>query len=158
MLGSFAVGKTSLVQRYVNSIFSTKYLTTIGVKIDQKRISIDNQEVSLILWDIHGDDDFQKIPMSYLKGASGFFLVMDGTRIQSLEVMLEIKKLSDQSIGDDIPFLILVNKVDLEDEWAFTPEHEEIIKSINGDFIYTSAKTGQGVEDAFLHLTKVMLS
>jgi len=60
MLGAFAVGKTSLVQRFVNSIFSVKYQTTIGVKIDQKMISLGETEVNLLLWDIHGEDDFQK--------------------------------------------------------------------------------------------------
>lgn len=60
LLGSFAVGKTSLVQRYVKSIFSEKYQTTIGVKIDQKIVNIDNTELNLLLWDIYGEDDYQK--------------------------------------------------------------------------------------------------
>ena len=157
MLGSFAVGKTSLVQQYVNSIFSEKYLTTIGVKIDQKNIEFDQQEITLVLWDIHGDDDFQKIPMAYLKGSSGYLLVMDGTRPHTLDVMLQIKQLSDQAIGNDIPFLVLVNKADLSDEWSFTSEHEKQIIETGGTFILTSAKSGQGVEEAFYQLTKLMM-
>jgi len=66
MLGSFAVGKTSLVQRFVNSIFSEKYLTTIGVKIDQKIVNVNDKEVNLLLWDIHGEDDYQKMVLSQL--------------------------------------------------------------------------------------------
>ena len=59
MLGAFAVGKTSLVQRFVNSIFSEKYQTTIGVKIDQKLVQTGDTEVNLMLWDIHGEDNYQ---------------------------------------------------------------------------------------------------
>ena len=80
LLGSFAVGKTSLVKRYIYSIFSEKYHTTIGVKIDQKDIAVDSSDIRMIIWDIHGEDEFQKIHSSYLTGASGFMLVFDCTR------------------------------------------------------------------------------
>jgi small GTP-binding protein len=79
MLGSFSVGKTSLVARYVSSVFSDKYLTTVGVKIDKKTVAVDGADVTLLLWDIYGEDDFQKLRMSYLRGASGYLLVVDGT-------------------------------------------------------------------------------
>ena len=71
MLGAFAVGKTSLVKRFVDSMFSEKYQTTVGVKIDRKRIQLDEQEVNLVLWDIHGEDELQKVRLSYVRGTSG---------------------------------------------------------------------------------------
>ena len=80
LLGGFGVGKTSLVSRFVHSIFSDKYLTTVGVKIDKKRVDLGSQQVDLVIWDIYGEDDFQKVRMSYLRGASGYLLVADGTR------------------------------------------------------------------------------
>jgi len=89
MLGSFAVGKTSLVQQFVNSIFSEKYHTTIGVKIDQKNVLIDGNEVTLMLWDIHGEDEFQKVKPAYIMGSAGYFIIMDGTRRNSIETGLE---------------------------------------------------------------------
>ena len=61
MLGGFAVGKTSLVARYVTSMFSEKYLTTVGVKIDKKQVAVDGRDVTLMLWDIYGQDDFQDV-------------------------------------------------------------------------------------------------
>ena len=64
MLGSFSVGKTSLILRFVQSIFSDRYLTTVGVKIDKKVISVDGQDVTLMLWDLYGEDEYQKIRMS----------------------------------------------------------------------------------------------
>ena len=71
MLGSFAVGKTSLVARFVRSIYSEKYHTTVGVKIDKKQVQFDGKSMNLILWDLYGEDEFQKVHMSYLRGASG---------------------------------------------------------------------------------------
>ena len=68
MLGGFAVGKTSLVSRFVRSIFSDKYLTTVGVKIDKKTMKAGDREVTLVLWDINGQDEFQDVKESYLRG------------------------------------------------------------------------------------------
>ena len=79
MLGSFSVGKTSLVRRFVESIFSEAYHTSIGVKVDKKVVRVDDEDVTLVLWDIHGEDVYQKIRMSYLRGMSGYLLVADGT-------------------------------------------------------------------------------
>src|ERR1043165_1179544 len=84
MLGAFAVGKTSLVTRYVKSIFSENYLTTVGVKIDKKTVTVDSTEVNLILWDLAGEDEFVQLQTSYLKGSSGYILVSDGTRSDTL--------------------------------------------------------------------------
>ena len=69
MLGAFAVGKTSLVQQYVNSIFSEKYQTTLGVKIDKKSLQVDGQQLELILWDLAGEDEFMEVRSSYLRGS-----------------------------------------------------------------------------------------
>ncbi len=88
-----------LVQRFVNSIFSEKYQTTIGVKIDQKLLKIGEREVNLILWDIHGEDQFQKIKSSYLTGASAYFLVADGTRFNTLGVANQLQNMAEGAIG-----------------------------------------------------------
>ena len=79
MLGGFSVGKTSLIKRFVESVFSEKYLTTVGVKIDKKTVDVQGRSVNLILWDIAGEDDTATIRMSYLRGCSGYLRVADGT-------------------------------------------------------------------------------
>lgn len=156
MLGSFAVGKTSLVQRYVNSIFSDKYQTTIGVKIDQKAVHVDDQEVNLLLWDIHGEDDYQKIKPAYIMGTSGSFIVLDGTRKASLEVGMElietVKKVAPKSI-----IIILINKSDLKDEWEITSSEINNLTSEGYEVIETSAKANQDVDLAFQKLAMLML-
>jgi len=148
MLGVFAVGKTSLVQRFVKSIFSEKYLTTVGVKIDKKTMDMGNQVVDLMLWDLHGEDEFQKLQLSYLRGASGYLLVIDGTRAATLEGALNLKEKVDGALGN-IPFLLLLNKADLEDQWELDPQKLRELESSGWSILKTSAKSGRGVEEAF---------
>lgn len=148
MLGVFAVGKTSLVQRFVKSIFSEKYLTTVGVKIDKKTIDIGDQVVDLMLWDLHGEDEFQKLQLSYLRGASGYLLVIDGTRASTLEGALHLKEKVEVALGT-IPFLLLLNKADLMDQWELDLQKLGELESSGWSILKTSAKSGQGVEEAF---------
>jgi small GTP-binding protein len=156
MLGAFAVGKTSLVSRFVRSLFSEKYLTTVGVKIDKKLMTVDGQDINLILWDLAGEDDFQRIRTSYLRGASGYFLIVDGTRPSTLDTAIGIKETADQAIGD-VPFIVLLNKADLIDDWELTREQTDDLYSRDWTVITSSAKTGEGVEEAFTELTRQMI-
>ncbi|MBI9035542.1 MAG: GTP-binding protein [Bacteroidales bacterium] len=157
MIGAFAVGKTSLIQRYVNSIFSDKYHTTIGVKIDQKTMLVDQTEVQLLLWDIHGEDDYQKIKPAYLMGASGYFIVLDGTRSNTLEVAKVLQQMAADTIGDK-PFIVLINKLDLIDEWEISEDTIQEMERKGWEIIRTSAKEDFGVEDAFVKITRKMMS
>lgn len=91
MLGAFSVGKTSLVKRFVQSIFSETYLTTVGVKIDKKNVVLSDRIVTLILWDLAGEDDIASLRMSYLRGSAGYVLVADGTRPSTLEIALSLR-------------------------------------------------------------------
>ncbi len=156
MLGAFAAGKTSLVQRFAKSIFSDKYLTTVGVKIDKKIVTIGKQEVNLMLWDIHGEDEFQKVRMSYLRGASGYLLVVDRTRRDTLDTAFRLKKRVEEVIGN-VPFVLVFNKSDLKNEWEI--DNKTIVDlSRNGlTVVETSAKTGEGVKETFLTFTRKML-
>jgi small GTP-binding protein len=157
MLGSFSVGKTSLILRFVESIFSDRYLTTVGVIIDKKVISVDGQDVTLMLWDLYGEDEYQKIRMSYLRGASGYLLVADGTRLATLEKTLAIKEEAEKNFGPT-PFIVALNKCDLAEDWEITPEREAELAGGAWKVVRTSAKTGEGVELAFQSLIKAMLA
>ena len=156
MLGGFAVGKTSLVARFVHSIFSDRYRTTIGVKIDKKLVRAGEEELSLILWDIHGDDEFQRVRPTYLRGAHGYLLVADGTRAVTLEQARELQRLAESTVGD-VPFRLLLNKADLAHEWEVnTPVLTELEQS-GWQIIRTSAKSGAGVEEAFASLASALV-
>ena len=99
MLGSFAVGKTSLVRRFVEGFFSDTYLTTVGVKIDKKVVQLNGTEIILVLWDLYGDDDFQKIRWSHFNGTAGYLLVADGTRRATLEKAEFLEERARKEIG-----------------------------------------------------------
>ncbi len=157
MLGSFAVGKTSLVQRFVNSIFSEKYQTTIGVKIDQKIVDVDGSEVNLLLWDIHGEDDYQKVKPAYIMGSSGCFIVVDGTRKASLEIGYELIEMAKKTAPNSV-IVVLINKCDLKDEWDITNDDIAGLRSAGFEVIETSAKTNSAIDTAFYTISKLMLN
>ena len=155
MLGGFGVGKTSLVSRFVSSIFSDRYLTTVGVKIDKKKVSLDSGEMTLMLWDIYGQDEFQTVRDSYLRGATGYLLVADGTRYSTLDTAVVLQKRAESVIGS-VPFLLLLNKRDLDREWQVDEQTLVTLADQGWRVVKTSAKTGEGVEDAFTTLAREM--
>jgi small GTP-binding protein len=157
MLGSFSVGKTSLVRRFVERIFFDKYHTTIGVKVDKKTVPVNNTSVELALWDIYGEDDYQKVKMMYLRGMHGYLLVVDGTRRQTLDVALALNDKVTQTIRD-VPFVLLLNKCDLADQWEIDPDTDKTYAAKGWQVLRTSAKTGENVDEAFSQLSLVMLA
>jgi small GTP-binding protein len=158
MLGGFAVGKTSLVSRFVRSIFSDKYLTTVGVKIDKKPLTIDGQDLTLMLWDLCGQDDFQSIQETHLRGTAAYLLVVDGTRPATLDTANDLQRLAERVMGA-VPFVVVLNKSDLEAEWRL--DDEAVARSFARGavkVVRASAKTGEGVEEAFVTLGRAMLA
>ncbi|HEY9903578.1 MAG TPA: Rab family GTPase [Candidatus Sericytochromatia bacterium] len=156
MVGAFATGKTSLVARFVKSIYSESYQSTVGVKIDKKSLNLADQEVNLLLWDVQGEDDFQKLRLSYLRGLSGYLLVVDGTRRATLEKAFSLQEIIEETVGT-APFIVILNKSDLRDEWEIDSAAMEEISKRGWIVIQGSAKTGLGVEEAFLNLAKKMV-
>jgi small GTP-binding protein len=157
MLGSFSVGKTSLVRRFVESLFSEAYQTSIGVKVDKKVVRVNNEDVTLVLWDIHGEDVYQKIHMSYLRGMSGYLLVIDGTRRQTLEDALALNQRVMQEVGK-VPAILVLNKSDLVDRWEIDSARESELSAAGWIILRTSAKTGASVEQLFSQLAAATLT
>ena len=156
MLGTFAVGKTSLVRRFVESIYSSKYHTTVGVKVDKKIVKVGSEDVALLLWDIEGTESDHEFRKSYLRGAAGYLLVVDGTRRDTLYKALALQTRAEETIGA-VPFLLLMNKSDLADMWQIESREREALQQKNWTVIDTSAKTGRGVEEAFLALAEKLM-
>jgi small GTP-binding protein len=156
MLGAFATGKTSLVVQFVHSIFTDKYYTTIGVKIDKKELTIGTQDVNLVLWDLAGEDEFLQVHMSYLRGSSGYLLVADGTRPATLDTARSLQKRVEAAIGH-VPFVLMLNKSDLTAGWEVSEEALADLREKGWDIIITSARSSLGVEEAFVTLVKKIL-
>jgi small GTP-binding protein len=149
MVGAYGVGKTSLVKRFVDSIFSEKYLTTVGVQIDKKQLQIGGEDVTLMLWDLAGEDAVTEVRLSHLRGASAYVLVADGTRGPTLDTALNLQKRVRDVIGA-VPFIFVVNKTDIRDRWEIRQESLDKLSAGGWPVFLSSAKSGQGVEALFL--------
>ena len=160
MLGDFGVGKTSLVARFVHAVFSEKYVTTVGVKIDTKIIEASSPEqprLKLVLWDIAGKNALDSVKLSYLQGSSGVVLVADGTRESTLRSALYLLMQARQETNDGLPAVLLVNKFDKLDDWEVTPSMLADLRNSLPVF-ESSAMSGEGVEEGFKRLTQMLLS
>lgn len=161
LLGAAGVGKTSLVRRFVDSLFDDRYLTTIGVKVDKKVIRVTTADVetdvTLMIWDIAGAEEHFTVPTSYVKGAAGYLLVADGTRPETIAEAARLQAQIARELGP-IPFLFVVNKHDLVDAWAVTDADIAIVGTAALSTLRTSAKTGDGVDAAFQQLAGALVS
>ena len=157
MVGAFATGKTSLVGRFVRSMYSEVYQSTVGVKIDKKTVKLEEQGINLILWDIQGEEDFQKHRLSYVRSLSGYLLAVDGTGSATFEKALNIQHNVEQLVGK-VPFILILNKSDLTEEWEVDEHIIDELRNQGWNIIKGSAKTGLGVEEAFLNLTKQIIN
>ncbi len=151
VIGAFATGKTSLIAQFIEGTYSDSYQTTIGVRIDQKQVVTAQATIDVVLWDIHGEDKFQHLRMSYLRGTAAYILVVDGTRKASLTTAIDLHTEVTQRIGH-IPCVMVINKCDLQADWEITEEDIAVLKAQNYELIRTSAKTGTGVERCFSQL------
>ena len=156
MVGTFAVGKTSLVRQFVESLYSDKYHTTVGVKVDKKIVTVGKEQVTLVIWDIEGAETGYDLRQSYLRGAAGYLLVADGTRPDTVANAVALQARAEATVGS-MPFLLLLNKVDLEQQWRVDPDELDRLRASNWSMTSTSAKTGQGVENAFATLAQKMM-
>jgi len=156
MLGSFAVGKTSLVRRFVSNVFSDHYHTTIGVTVEKKSVTVNDHEIVLMLWDLYGEDEFQKVRDSYLRGSAGYILVMDGTRKATVDTALALQQTAARTVGT-VPFVSIINKSDVRSEWEIDERTIEKLRERGWPVLFGSAKLGQGVEELFALLATQMV-
>ena len=156
MVGLFGTGKTSLVQRFVHSLFSERYLSTVGVKIDRKALQLDGTEVTLVLWDLAGRDKHEDITASYLRGAHAVLYVADGTRRETCDQLPELRAIVREA-AVEIPEVLALNKCDLTGAWALGRDDEKALAA-GWDLVRTSAKSGDGVEEVFLRIGRATLA
>jgi small GTP-binding protein len=157
MVGVYGTGKTCLVQQYVHSIFSVKYLSTVGVKIDRKQVKVGDQDVTLMLWDLEGRDGTRDVSASYVRGAHGIIYVADGTRPETVDQLGELAKIVVNEIGPT-PSVVALNKSDLKEAWKISSAQEASAGGSDMHRLKTSAKTGEGVEAAFQWLAEQTVS
>lgn len=158
VLGDFAVGKTSLIRRFVLDLFDDRYITTMGTKITKKQLTFGDTELSMQIWDIVGNIIYRKLQAQYFRGSDGAFVVCDVTRKETVD---NISQWIDHylTIAPAGKIIFLGNKADL------LPD-TKAIEAILGDharrqgtsFYLTSALSGTNVENAFADLGRRLLS
>ncbi len=157
LVGEPAVGKTSLIRRFVMDKFDDKYLTTIGTKVSKKEVKLeDGTGVVLMVWDIMGQPSFrQMLKESYFYGANAVIAVTDITRRETLDAMPDWVGTIKSVVEKDIPVVFLGNKWDLKDGAQFGEEElKQLADMNNGKYFMTSAKTGDHVDEAFIYLAE----
>jgi small GTP-binding protein len=155
LLGDGAVGKTSLVRRFVFDVFDDKYLMSFGTKVSKKSMTVEGQTMDLMIWDILGQKSHVALHEAYYRGAAGALAVCDFTRP---ETMKNIKSWvgSFRSVVGEKPVLILGNKSDLEKAYTLV-DLREFASSVGCEVLETSAKSGLNVENAFAVIGKKLL-
>ena len=157
LLGSFAVGKTSLIRRFVEGRFDDRYLSSIGVKISRKTIALPELTINMILWDLAGGDEFDGVQANYLQGTAGAMIVCDLTRNETLDSWIYYAKRLHE-INPRARIVLIANKCDLTEERRISDEELDATAratdAITPAIFLASAKTGVGVEKAFAHLAE----
>ena len=161
LVGEGAVGKTCLIRRFIHDQFDDRYISTLGAKVSKKEIQVDANgrpvDVDMTIWDIMGEKGFRELlKEAYFHGAQGVLAVCDVTRMDTLTDLDEWVAAVVKVTGK-IPVEFLGNKADLKDEQAVAAaDLEAAAKSHEAPFLFTSAKTGENVEQAFAQLATLI--
>jgi small GTP-binding protein len=155
LLGDGGVGKTSLIGRYVLDCFRDEYIMSFGTKVSKKVIEYDDVQLTLMIWDVLGQKSQKTLHAAYYNGANGALLVCDNTREETLLHLPQWKKDLEDVTGP-VPVVPIVNKSDLESR--LKPQSVQEARTLMGrDLLFTSAKTGNGVQDAFESLGRLVM-
>ncbi|KKN43390.1 hypothetical protein LCGC14_0703560 [marine sediment metagenome] len=161
IIGPPAVGKSSLIRRFVQNYFSVDYKFTLGVDFMAKSIEYEDEKlIKLSIWDIGGQERFKFLRRSFYEGTHGALLVFDLSREQTFSKMKDWLKDMRSIIQEEIPMVILGNKSDLLveiGEIIKKKEAQEFAEKEGSDYIETSAKSGENVEQAFIKLARIMV-
>jgi small GTP-binding protein len=160
LLGDAAVGKTSLVQRFVHDRFDSSYLMTIGMEPSEKHVELkDGTKVALSIWDLAGQERFRFIRHTFYKGAKAALIVFDLTRSATLKSIQKWNKEFVENCGSSVVKILVGNKEDLKKEIAVSnKECEDVNKRIKSEYIiHTSALTGNHVDEAFTTIAEILV-
>ncbi len=162
LVGEGAVGKTCLIRRFIHDEFDDRYISTLGAKVSKKEIVVEGENgssvaVDMTIWDIMGEKGFRELlKEAYFHGAQGILAVCDVTRKDTLYDLHDWVKAVNKVTGE-IPIHFLANKVDLEDQISFQDgDLKKVAQKYSSPYIYTSAKTGENVQEAFQKLSEMI--
>jgi small GTP-binding protein len=155
--GEPAAGKTSIIARHVTSAFKEGYLPTIGANISSKDYNYAGNSVTLMIWDIAGQELFKQVREKYYSGAAGSFIVYDVSRPETFEAVPKWHEDIRKFIPSNVQLVLVANKIDLPRK-VDRKAGEKLAKDLGADYVETSAKTGENIEKTFDDLTRKLLA
>ena len=162
IIGDSCVGKTSLLTRYTTGTFKEEYIATVGIDYYTKNETINDKIISIKLWDTVGQERYKALTQNFFKNAEGVMVVYDITKVDSfdnLKFWINSIKQNMENKNIIIPVIIIGNKVDMEDMREISNENaENFAKENNYKYFETSAKTGEGIDNAVRELVNQVLN
>ena len=163
LLGDPAVGKTSMIQKFVHDIFDDKYISTLGTKVTSKEMTIQHPEkdatveMKFMIWDVMGQKDYERFQQRAFTGSQGGLLVCDVTRIETLHNLPDwVTNLFN--VTTQIPIIVIGNKNDLLEQKQFDiKDLESYASTFEVPSFLTSAKTGENINEVFILLAQNMI-
>jgi small GTP-binding protein len=156
IIGESAVGKSCLLLRFAEGKFTESFLTTIGIDFKVRHVEIDDAKIKLQIWDTAGQEKFRTITKAYYRGAHGILLVYDVTSIESFNQTRQWMQSIQENMSDPVAVIFVGNKCDME-RTVLKEEAQELANEFNVEYFETSAKTGDGVDQTFMRLAKLIL-
>jgi Ras-related protein Rab-8A len=157
-IGDSGVGKSNLLLRFTDEVFSPSFITTIGIDFRSKVETIDGKRVKINVWDTAGQDRFKTITQAYYKGADGVMLVYDVTDEKSFRSIKSWMKSLENYADDSIKKILVANKCDLAtDRVVASSKGMDLAKEYGISYFECSAKTGDGVLEAFASLARISI-
>mmetsp|Transcript_7715 Transcript_7715/g.8489 ORF Transcript_7715/g.8489 Transcript_7715/m.8489 type:complete len:203 (+) Transcript_7715:80-688(+) len=156
LIGDSGVGKSSLLLRFADNTFTESFISTIGVDFKLRTIAIDESKVKLQLWDTAGQERFRTITSSYYRGAQGVIVVFDVTKKDTFHNVVKWLQELERYAAEDVKKLLVGNKTDMPQREVTYDEAKELAEKLGLDYVETSAKTSDNVEEAFTKLAKMI--
>ena len=158
-IGNSSVGKTSIIKRYSKNIFSTSYISTLGIDFESKNINIDNKTINLQIWDTAGQEKYKVLSKNYYNNSNAFIIVYDITNLESFESVMNWIDQIKENAPENVKSILLGNKSDLEEKRIISEEEgKNLAKKININFYETSAQNGANIEKAIDNLVKDVIN
>jgi len=160
LIGDAAVGKSSLMMRYVDNIYSENYMSTIGVDFKIRTLELDNQTLKLQIWDTAGQERFRTITCSYYRGAHGIILAYDVTDRSSFQNVRHWLQEIGRYAKPGVKVLLVGTKCDLVEKKVVSHEEaKELAEDLgNLPFLETSSKNLVNVDEAFQAMAREILA
>ncbi len=160
IIGDSTVGKTSILNKFANGTFNQNYLATVGLDNITKDETIDGKNIRIKIWDTAGQERYKALTKGFFNNAEGIMIVFDVTNSETYDNLKNWIQSIHNFMGnkmEEIPIIIIGNKIDCEEREVKTEDAESFCKGQNYPYFETSAKTGENIDKTIRFLVKKII-